>query len=127
MTHSARAALGSQFYDAALAEEATLAASPDEPHHGSNKALAPRARRPSDAAEAPHAAEGAPLLAKDGWLDLRRRDREAISVPVFMHCAGYLLSWYRDKPIHGELAKPLRTVDLRELHLVSSLRASASA
>ena len=39
-------------------------------------------------------------------------------MPVFMHCAGYLLSWYRDKPTHGELAKPLRTIDLRELHLL---------
>ena len=102
-----------KFYDASL--EGSLVASVDE------KELTPRQKRLSmSEGSVPLAPEGSVATAKDGWLDLRRREGGAPPsfVPVFLHCAGYLLSWYKEKPLHGEKASPVRVVDLREVGMV---------
>ena len=99
----------------ARASKRALSAAADD------KEPTPRQKRQSLGEGAiPLAAEGLVPTVKDGWMDLRRREGGAAATftPVFVHCAGYLLAWYKEKPLHGEKASAMRVIDLRDLQLL---------
>ena len=107
---------------AAGSEAAAPGQQPRDPPPASGDAvpppLAPTAAAPGAGGGGGIGGGDALPLMRDGWMDLPRKEGAALGQPVFVHCEGYLLSWYAKKPMHGELAKPLKALDLRELILL---------